>query len=662
MTLNIKSTFKLQFSQKKNKNKPFCSHNCLSTIPLLFILMSVSFILPVSATDTKFEPVQINIDTVNSDGAGYSFSEGVVTIFEDGWYLLVGSTTSNGVKVAEGVKANITLHNVNIDKSNVYNSYALRISEGAVVDLLLVGDNVLKSSPGHAGLEAPEGSVLTINGSEFDSLTAIGEIYGAGIGGGWSETGGDITIYGGNIIANGSGSGGAGIGGGNGGSGGNIKIKGGNIIATAFYSSAGIGGGLEANGGYIEISGGNVTATGGGNGGAGIGGGSGGAGGYIIINGGNITATSGWYGAGIGGGGGGAGGYIIINGGNITATGDSGGAGIGGGIGGTGGNIVISGGNITTTGGYFGPGIGSGSDGANGNILIYGENTVLSAKAGHNNVPDIGVGTNGVADNIFVAIPHDKLTGSENTPLGNKVQFSANPATTTGTVSVTLPKTFNEIPCYNNIILLSGLEPKKVLSIITSSSFNDFNFVFELQGCYSSVSKSGAYLNDKDNAEVIFIEQHNWSDWTITTPATCNVNGKETRICTKDDSHIETRPITALEHNWDTGIITLKPTATSTGVLTFTCSHCGDTYTQDIPRLDKTLIGVTPSAFVTKLNGNKNDLTITVTELFSNKSTNAITKTFSINNNAAGTYQVGNYKIYVDTKGNTQIRECYIIK
>ena len=635
MTLNIKSTFKLQFSQKKNKNKPFCSRNCLFTIPLLCILLSVSFVLPASAVDSEFAPIQVNIETVSSDGDGYSFSEGVVTIFEDGWYVFFGSTTSNCVKVAEGVEANITLHNVNIDRSTIDFSYAFRISEGAVVDLLLVGDNVLKSGRGHAGLEVPKGSVLTINGSEFDSLTAIGETYGAGIGGGWSETGGNITICGGNIIANGSGSGGAGIGGGNSGSGGNIRIEGGDVIATAFYSSAGIGGGLEADGGYVEISGGNFVAIGGGNGGAGIGGGGSGGGGCIVICGGIVTATSGWYGAGIGGGWSGDGGCIVICGGTVTATGDSGGAGIGG-----------------------------GRLGDSGDILIYGKDAVVTANGGYMQ-EDIGAGTYGVVGNVFVALPYDNLTGTDDAKLGNVVKFSANPATATGVVSVTLPKVFNKAPFDSGIIpLLSGLESEnvKVLSVITSPSFDGFDFVFELYSCYSSAFRSGTYLNDEDNAEIAFVEQHNWSEWIITTSVTCNVGGEETRICTKGDNHIETRPIVALEHDWAEGVITRKPTETFTGVLTFTCSHCGDTYTQDIPLLYKTLIGITPSAFVTKLNGNKNDLTITVTEIFSNGLTNAITKTFSINNNAAGNYQVDNYKVYVDTKGNTQIRECYIIK
>jgi len=69
-----------------------------------------------------------------------------------------------------------------------------------------------------------------------------------------------------------------------------------------------------------------------------------------------------------------------------------------------------------------------------------------------------------------------------------------------------------------------------------------------------------------------------------------------------------------------------------------------------------------PSAFVTKLNGNKNNLTIMVDVLYGNGDLKeVIEKTFSIDNNAANTYEVGSYKVYVDTKGNVQIRECYIV-
>ena len=73
------------------------------------------------------------------------------------------------------------------------------------------------------------------------------------------------------------------------------------------------------------------------------------------------------------------------------------------------------------------------------------------------------------------------------------------------------------------------------------------------------------------------------------------------------------------------------------------------------------LVSAAPTAFVTKLTGNKNDLTITITEEYANGLVITATETFSINNNAAGAYAVGGYDVYVDTKGNTQIRECYII-
>jgi len=90
----------------------------------------------------------------------------------------------------------------------------------------------------------------------------------------------------------------------------------------------------------------------------------------------------------------------------------------------------------------------------------------------------------------------------------------------------------------------------------------------------------------------------------------------------------------------------------------------------DVIKDDMTLIAkwreiplsVTPTASVDKLNGNQNRLHITVTELYRDGPKVVIQESVMINNNAAGFYTVGGYKVYVDTKGNTQIRECYIVK
>ena len=72
---------------------------------------------------------------------------------------------------------------------------------------------------------------------------------------------------------------------------------------------------------------------------------------------------------------------------------------------------------------------------------------------------------------------------------------------------------------------------------------------------------------------------------------------------------------------------------------------------------------VEADAFVKKLNGNKNELTVVVFEYYGNGDLKeTYEKTFSIDNNAIGTYQVGPCKVYVDTKGNTQIRACDVVE
>jgi len=74
------------------------------------------------------------------------------------------------------------------------------------------------------------------------------------------------------------------------------------------------------------------------------------------------------------------------------------------------------------------------------------------------------------------------------------------------------------------------------------------------------------------------------------------------------------------------------------------------------------LMQVTPRASVDKLNGNQNRLHIWVTEVYSDGSTHEDYLIVMIANNAAGIYTVGSYRVYVDTKGNDQIRECYIVR
>ena len=89
-------------------------------------------------------------------------------------------------------------------------------------------------------------------------ITSSYSYYGAGIGSGdgYHAQGGDINIFGGNVIANANGKYAAGIGPGNEGTGGVVNISGGVVQAYAEEKAAGIGG----KGGRINITGGTIYA------------------------------------------------------------------------------------------------------------------------------------------------------------------------------------------------------------------------------------------------------------------------------------------------------------------------------------------------------------------------------------------------------------------
>ena len=347
----------------------------------------------------------------------------------DGWYVVNGTveigsagddsaedgssdvdvqrvTVSGDVHLILANDAKLTVNGgISVNAGNSLTVYAQPAENDKTTGSLTV-ENVEEGNAGIGGDVQQSGDTITINGGE---ITATGGTSGSGIGslgaGGTIEiNGGDITATGGNL--------GAGIGGGDNDSGGEITINGGDkIIGTGNGGGAGIGGGNYGAGGMIEINGGNITANGQGSssacGGAGIGGGSQQSGGTITIHGGEIVATGYSGSAGIGSGFAasiGSATVINIDGGIVTATCSDdaieilGGAGIGGGgAANSSVAITISGGTVTATGGKGADGIGNGggksssaqpatfSTGEDGNAVIYataGEGTDTEAIVG----------------------------------------------------------------------------------------------------------------------------------------------------------------------------------------------------------------------------------------------------------------------------------------
>lgn len=181
---------------------------------------------------------------------------------------IITSTTTyiaqadENIKVSgEGVVANITLSGITINKSSDVYVSAIRIENGAIVHLTILGTNTLRGADGCAGISLDETSTLIITYSSTGTLNSYGGLMAAGIGGDAECNSGTITIENGTINAYGGENagqfaddrGGAGIGGGNNGGGGNITINGGNIYADGGDTSASIGGGNDGATGTIII-------------------------------------------------------------------------------------------------------------------------------------------------------------------------------------------------------------------------------------------------------------------------------------------------------------------------------------------------------------------------------------------------------------------------
>ncbi len=269
----------------------------VSTLLALLLLAS----LPVSALAATWDIGNGDI-TVNAESGGQTVRQGGGAAVPDSAPVITGTSKENNVTINadSGQTASVTLSGANIDVSSAGKAAVSTTGEGNV-NIELNGSNALKSGHSHAGLEKNNDGNLTIQDKDKDgSLNAKGGQDGAGIGGGSSGAGSDITITGGKVTARG-GNYGAGIGGGAYGNGSDITVTGGEVTANSGNYGAGIGGGGWGNGNNISISGGKVTATGG-TFAAGIGGGMHRDGNDITISGGEVSAAGGRCGAGIGGG------------------------------------------------------------------------------------------------------------------------------------------------------------------------------------------------------------------------------------------------------------------------------------------------------------------------------------------------------------------------
>lgn len=289
---------------------------------------------------------------------------------------------------------------------------------GAIDSITIIDSNITAHSTGGAGIGTggyPDAKPFSWTGGACGSIYISGSIIdakggdgGAGIGGGWGTSVGNITI---------------------------IDCPSVSAIAgyrgqNDKYGGAGIGGGAQEGCGDITIQNSNLTEIVGREHSAGIGsGGTDGATatfwnitcGSIDISGSTVNVQGGAYGAGIGTGQGGqfvSDAYITISDSTVTATGGDGGAGIGAGANGEAGrggeasiDITIKGkSKVTATGGSRGAGIGGGCDGGADAVYIdldettYKNGEWLYFVKAYGGAGAAGIGSGGVVESDKVVV------------------------------------------------------------------------------------------------------------------------------------------------------------------------------------------------------------------------------------------------------------------
>jgi hypothetical protein len=221
----------------------------------------------VGLAGSAADPIEINVNTVSTDGYGFTFSDGCLNFCWKGHYLLygTGAPTANRICVARDTDVDLVLSNVNV-RVTAGDVCAFDVYPGACAHLFLAGTNTFLGGSRTAGMHVPEGAAMFIDCAPGvaacptnGALVALGSASSAGIGGHLYESSGCVTISGGHVTARGGGAayqyGGAGIGGGHAGTGGVVTLYGGVIEAQGSYRAEAIGGGSSGGAATGHISG-----------------------------------------------------------------------------------------------------------------------------------------------------------------------------------------------------------------------------------------------------------------------------------------------------------------------------------------------------------------------------------------------------------------------
>ena len=149
----------------------------------------------------------------------------------------------------------------------------------------------------------------------------------------------------------------------------------------------------------------------------------------------------------------------------------------------------------------------------------------------------------------------------------------------------------------------AGSYEKGASVTITAKPASGYSFVHWASTGNGGVVSKDASMTFKIGSDISYaavfekVHTHSWREVKAKDP-TCTANGNrayficdECGMMVKDTSSLErifdTPTVPALGHTWDEGKVTVEPTETAVGVRTFTCTKCGATRTEPIPKKEK---------------------------------------------------------------------------
>ena len=113
----------------------------------------------------------------------------------------------------------------------------------------------------------------------------------------------------------------------------------------------------------------------------------------------------------------------------------------------------------------------------------------------------------------------------------------------------------------------------------TPDEIEKVNATCDIDGYVVTVTKCTVCGEETERVRTVLTAPgHDFGDWYENKPATCEEEGEEKREC-KNCVHFETKPIEKAEHKYESEVT--PPSCTDDGYTTYTCSVCGDTYTDD---------------------------------------------------------------------------------